>query len=124
MLNDVNLQKTRARTVAPHIATQLVDEWIMNQHRIEDIRGIKHPIGIRREAQDREALVPVEFIQELQREARLRHPRRARTAHMEATAGQQGWTPVERSLSIHRFIEGEVRRTQESRPVDADGIHY
>src|SRR4030095_392767 len=112
MLNDVNLQKTGARGVAPHIATQLVDEWIMNQHRIEDVRGIKHPIGIRREATTREPLALVEFIQELQCEARLRHPRRARTAHMEAAAGHQGWTPVERSLSILRFIEGEVRRTQ------------
>src|SRR5689334_12443096 len=108
MFNEVHLQKTRARGVAPHIATQLMNERVMNQHRIEHIWGIKYPIGIRREAQDRETLFLVEFIQELQRKAWLRHPRRARTSDMEAPTRHQGWTPVDRSLSIDRFIKGEV----------------
>src|ERR1041385_8965109 len=96
------------------LPAQLVDERVVNHDRVKSVRSVKHPIGIRRQTQNRKMLFVIEFIEEFHREARLRKVHRTRSTNMETSACRKAGLVFKRGLPLDRFIERQMskRRTR------------
>ena len=110
----------------PEVAAQLMREGIVNHHRVEGVRRVENPVGIRRQAQQREVLLLIELINELHCEAQLRHPRRGRAAHTITRARRQRRRVRERRLPVHRLVQRQMheRPAVRHRHVSAERIHH
>ena len=57
------------RRIASHVAAELVDERIVEQHRVITVRRVEYPIGVGRETEQWKSPFLVEVIDELHGEA-------------------------------------------------------
>ena len=62
----IDLHKAGIRRVAPDVPAELVHEGIMNEHRLEVVRSVHHPVAVGGHSQGRQRAVVVPLVTELQ----------------------------------------------------------
>ena len=121
-----HFHEARARRVAAEVAAQLVDERIVNQHRVVKVRRVEHPVGVGGHSEQRVIFLVIELIEELHRETRLRQACRTGAALTKARARGERGRIRERSLAIHRLEQRDVREpfVVRGRQIFSEGVQH